>query len=81
MMRSEFEIQRAHDLLANIIDKELYLLFPRGTGVRMAYAVDVLAWVLGKRDTAFERWLVGVERIVREIDLILTEAETHEPKN
>ncbi len=63
-MKSEMEIQRAHDLIAGLVLGEAPLVFGENEG-RAAAALDTLCWVLGHQHagsgTAFEKNLIAAE--------------------
>jgi len=62
-LRTQDEIQRAHDVLMALIDADdIMATMPIGNGVAAAYSLDVLCWVLGHdSNDLFSKLLARVE--------------------
>lgn len=71
-MRSQDEIQRAHDLLLGIILREIPRPKSALLGVELSRLASVLCWVLGHEDnTAFCELLENLERELEAMGFVL----------
>ena len=81
-MRSEDEVQRAHDLFAGIlITSSVHSLFkPEELRIMQAHA-DVLCWMLRhKHNRALEAVMRAIEEILREHGLELREEDAEDAR-
>ncbi len=76
-MKSEREIQRAHDLLTGIVLGEVPVKFSPDVQEGVIAALDALCWVLGhEHNQSFAGNLAEIEKALEQAGWVLAEVQT-----